>query len=124
MKKLLALVLLVALSVGFAREAVLGTPVLNQSQNIGEDIGSWSQSASNFAADSRGIRFMDMVDENVVWTAAYDGAGDRVNITEFGKTVDGGATWTTGSISAGSGGEIAMIKGINETVAYVRIRMI
>ncbi len=121
MKKLLALVLLVSVSVGFAREAVLGTPVLNQSQNIVEDIGSWVQSSSNFAVDSRGIRFMDMVDENVVWTAAYDGAGDRANIQEFGKSVDGGDTWTSGAITTCSGGELAMIKGINETTAYAVI---
>ena len=120
MKKLIVLVLLVALSVTFAGEAVLGS-ASNQFLNASEDIGFWTQSSSNFAVDSRGLRFMDAVDEDVIWTAAYDGSTGGGNIQEFGKTVDGGATWTTGTISACTGGELAMIKGVDNTRAYAVI---
>ena len=120
MKKLFVAMLLVAISVSFAREAVIGTPLMNQSSSTSDDIGSWTQSASNAGADSRGIRYMDAVDENTIWTAIYDGSG-KANIQTFGKTVDGGENWTSGDITSCTGGELAMIKGINATTAYAVI---
>ena len=121
MRKFLVFVLLATLSISIAKEAVLGNQAYDPSLNSSDDIGFWTQSFSGFTVESRGIKFMDMLDENVIWTAAYDGSTGGPNIQEVSKSVDGGENWSTYQITACTGGDMAMIKGIDETRAYAVI---
>ncbi len=76
MKKLLLSVF--ALSAGLAAQA------------------QWTEQATGFSSESRGINEIEILDENTVWCIAYDGIDTANNIQEFTKTTDGGTTWTAG----------------------------
>ena len=80
----------------------------------------WIEQSAGFTTASRGIRNFSIVDANIVWASAYDGSGSNANIQEFTKTVDGGATWTPGTIDVGNTGlGIGMIHARSATKAYV-----
>lgn len=80
----------------------------------------WQDQATGFAAASRGINHISIVDENVVWVNAYDGSGGGATIQEFSKTSDGGATWTPGVFNISSPGSgIAMVHGMDANTAYM-----
>jgi len=80
----------------------------------------WVEQATGFATASRGIRNISIVDANTVWACAYDGSGSNANVQEFTKTVDGGTTWTPGTIDVGNTTlGIAMIHARSATKAYV-----
>src|SRR5512142_2704976 len=78
----------------------------------------WTEQASGFAAASRGIKYVNIVDSSIVWATAYDGANTSNYIQEFTKTVNGGTLWTAGFINGCSGMEPAMIFAISATKAY------
>lgn len=61
--------------------------------------GEWIEEVSAFTAASRGINHISIVDPNVVWALAYDGTATAANVQEFTKTINGGATWTPGTIN-------------------------
>jgi PKD repeat protein len=79
----------------------------------------WEVQATGFAESSRGINYIDAVDNKIVWAMAYDGSGSGNKIKEFTKTIDGGNHWTPGVINIP--GEIypAMICAINKDTAWV-----
>ena len=80
----------------------------------------WTLQATGFSEASRGITDISIVDENIVWAVAYDGADTDNHIQEFTKTTDGGLTWTAGLIDIGSPGSgIAMISAISADVAWL-----
>lgn len=81
--------------------------------------GGWTIQASGFTTASRGIDYISVVDKNIVWAKAYDGANTNNKIKEFTKTTDGGVNWTPGTIDIT--GEIypAMIFGLNADTAWV-----
>ncbi len=82
-------------------------------------MAQWLPQASGFTTPSRGIGFMDAVNESVVWAAAYDGtAPDNAN-QEFTRTVNGGDLWTPGVVTGAEGTRISMIDGLNADTAYV-----
>ncbi len=82
--------------------------------------GNWIVQNSGFSAISRGINWISMVDQNIVWATAYDGSGTAANIQQFTKTTDGGNTWTPGNINVGNVGlGISMIHGISSTTAWL-----
>ena len=60
---------------------------------------SWTEQASGFSEASRGISEFSVVNANTVWALAYNGADTAINIQEFTKTTDGGATWVPGVIN-------------------------
>ena len=79
----------------------------------------WVEQATGFSAASRGLTNISIVDANTVWALAYDGSGTGANIQEFTKTIDGGTTWTPGTIDVGNTGlGIAMIHAVSATTAY------
>ena len=80
--------------------------------------GQWVQQATGFTAPSRGINYVSVVDENVVWAAAYDGSGTAAAIQEFTRTTNGGTTWTPGVINNATGLEMAMIFALNADTAF------
>jgi len=83
---------------------------------------SWNETFSGFTTDSRGISEISIVDANVAWAYAYDGATTTNVIRAITKTTDGGASWTavdpitlTGGINVG----ISEIFGIDADKAWV-----
>ncbi|HRY99244.1 MAG TPA: T9SS type A sorting domain-containing protein [Bacteroidales bacterium] len=79
----------------------------------------WVQQATGFAAASRGINHVSVVDQNIVWAAAYDGSGTAATIQEFTRTTNGGTLWTPGTVNGTVGLDMAMIFGINADTAWV-----
>ena len=62
---------------------------------------SWSISQNAaFSNGSIGIKFMDAVDNNVLWVMGYDGTSGntRRNYNWFSRTINGGSTFTSGVI--------------------------
>jgi hypothetical protein len=62
---------------------------------------SWSISQNAaFSNGSIGIKFMDAVDNNVLWVMGYDGTqgNTRRNYNWFSRTINGGSTFTSGVI--------------------------
>lgn len=60
---------------------------------------SWSitQNAS-FSITSAGIRFMDAVDQNVVWVVGYDGTAPSRNYNWYSVSSNGGTSFSSGNI--------------------------
>ncbi|MFA4851552.1 MAG: C10 family peptidase, partial [Bacteroidales bacterium] len=67
--------------------------------NVGGTPSAWIKQNSGFAKHSRGISQISIVDPNIVWAAAYNGVSSTNPIQEFTKTVNGGTTWTPGTIT-------------------------
>ena len=81
---------------------------------------NWELQNTGFSEVSRAASDISIVDENIVWVKAHDGADTDNHIQEFTKTIDGGLTWTPGTIEIGSSGSgIAMIHGLNATTAWI-----
>jgi len=82
--------------------------------------GNWIVQNSGFSAANRGVHWISIVDQNVVWATAYDGSGTNANIQQFTKTTDGGNTWTPGNINVGNAGlGISMVQGISSSTAWL-----
>ena len=82
--------------------------------------GNWIVENSGFSAVSRGINWISIVDQNVVWATAYDGSGANANVQQFTKTLDGGITWTPGNINIGNTAlGISMIDAISSSTAWL-----
>lgn len=82
--------------------------------------GNWIVQHSGFSAANRGVHWISIVDQNVVWATAYDGSGANANVQQFTKTTDGGTTWTPGNINVGNAGlGISMVQGISSTTAWL-----
>jgi len=79
----------------------------------------WKEQATGFTDASRGIDYIDLVDQNVVWATDFDGSNSDNKIKEFTKTIDGGSNWTPGIIDIP--GEIypAMICALDANTAWV-----
>lgn len=82
--------------------------------------GEWIEQASGFTTANRGINYISIVDPNVVWATAYDGSGAGANVQAFTKTIDGGTTWTPGTINVGNTGlGISMIHAFDASTAWL-----
>jgi len=80
----------------------------------------WTEQATGFTNQFRGINSIDIVDANTVWCVAYDGSGAGATIHEFTKTTDGGATWTPGAIDTGeNNSNIIDMSAISGTTCFV-----
>lgn len=82
----------------------------------------WQQVATGFTTASRGTSFISFANENVVWTDAYDGATPTNVIREWGRSIDGGNTWTNGVINLGASSTslgIGSIEAIDANTAFV-----
>lgn len=87
---------------------------------------TWEAQATGFVTASRGVSEIKIVNANVVWALAYDGAApippatEPQIIQEFTKTIDGGLTWTPGTINVGNSAyEINNICPVSATTAWV-----
>lgn len=80
----------------------------------------WTVQNTGFTTASRGIKSISIVDENIVWALGFDGSGLNANVQQYTKTVNGGTTWTPGTINISSTGSgIGMIQGLSDQVAYI-----
>lgn len=83
----------------------------------------WTAKATTFATTSRGIDHISIVDDNVIWAKAYDGSSNTpASVREFTRSVDGGNTWTSGSINLGLSQtllNVSSIHGVSSTTAWV-----
>lgn len=78
---------------------------------------NWATSqnaAYTFTNNSVGIRFIDAIDQNVVWTTGYDGFAPTRNYNNFSRTINGGNNWNTGVIFTST-----MNAVIGDTSSYV-----
>ena len=63
-----------------------------------EPTGEWILQNTTFNDQSRGINYISIVDENIVWGTSYDGSGSGDNVQEFTRTNNSGDTWNPGTI--------------------------
>ena len=78
----------------------------------------WTEQATGYTAVSRGVKNISIVDENTVWVSANDGSGAGAAVNEFSRTVDGGTTWTPGSVTEAAGMNISCITAVDANTAW------
>ncbi|RZK10066.1 MAG: T9SS type A sorting domain-containing protein [Flavobacterium sp.] len=82
----------------------------------------WTPKATGFNQVNRGVDDISIVDDNVIWAKAYDGASNTPqNVRQFTKSIDGGNTWTSGNINLGTGQNtlnISSITAVSSTTAW------
>ena len=81
----------------------------------------WEEQASGFWEESRGINFMDAVDENTAWAVGYDGTGGGLYETIYTKTIDGGNLWEADLIFVDDGYGLGNICGIDGNTAWAAV---
>jgi hypothetical protein len=74
----------------------------------------WIIQNSGFWDISRGIRFLDAVNENVAWATGYDGTGGGVYETIFTRTTNGGDLWEADIIFMDEGYSFGNICGLDD----------
>jgi photosystem II stability/assembly factor-like uncharacterized protein len=71
-------------------------------------------------ATAKGIRFLDAVDQNVVWTIGYDGNASNRAYNWWSLSTNGGATFTGGNVLPDTLTYVlANLEGIDATTAWV-----
>ena len=81
----------------------------------------WIEQASGFWDASRGINFLDAVDENTAWAVGYDGSGGGVYETLFTTTADGGSSWYASKIIIDEGYALGNICGLDGNTAWAAV---
>ena len=80
----------------------------------------WPTQNSNFSITSAGIKYMDVVNTNVVWAVGDDGTKPNANFNEFTMTNNAGTTYTSGLMFPDTMTyHPASIEGIDATTAWV-----
>ncbi len=74
----------------------------------------WLEQNVGFAAPGQYIISLDVVDENVVWVAAYPGL-------EFSRTTNGGSTWTPGALP-GTNAQPSAITALDASTAWAAVK--
>ncbi len=89
--------------------------------SFGQDF--WNVKATAFTQINRGIDDISIVNNNVIWAKAYDGASDTPqNVRQFTRSIDGGNTWSAGSINLGTNSttlNVSSIHAVSATTAWV-----
>lgn len=81
----------------------------------------WTEQASGFSTQSRGITHIHAYDTLIAWALAYDGVTPTNYILDFTHTANGGETWTAGTITNHTGYGASMICGIDSLTAWVPV---
>lgn len=83
----------------------------------------WTSKATTFSQVSRGLDDISIVDDDIVWAKAYDGASTTPqNVREYTRSTDGGNSWTSGLINLGASQtllSVSSISAISSTTAWV-----
>ncbi|MGZ3931615.1 MAG: WD40/YVTN/BNR-like repeat-containing protein, partial [Bacteroidia bacterium] len=81
---------------------------------------SWTAENSNFPNVSTGVKYMDAVNANVVWAIGYDGTAPNRNTNVFTRTINGGTTFTPGTIWPDTNTYFpGSLEGIDANTAFV-----
>jgi len=96
------------------------TKVRSSYINVGGTPLAWIKQNSGFVIASRGIEQIFIVNPYVVWATAYDGTAPTNYIREFTRTVNGGITWTPGTITFTNSTAygVSNIFAFNDTICY------
>jgi len=78
----------------------------------------WVTESSGFATAGYGINSISIVNSNVVWATAYDTSGTAI-VNKFTRTLNGGTTWTPGSITGAAALDLTSISAYNKDTAWV-----
>jgi photosystem II stability/assembly factor-like uncharacterized protein len=82
----------------------------------------WDSYSTGFANTSTSFSQASYVDANVLWVSAAPGDGSGDNYQQWGRSLDGGMTWTIGNINVGNPAlGIGSIHAISATKAYVAV---
>ncbi len=79
---------------------------------------TWIQEGLGFTATERGVMNVFIVNSQVVWVAAYDGSGNNAACEDFSKTVNGGTTWTPGTVNNATGLSFSQICAVSADTAW------
>ena len=79
---------------------------------------TWIQEGLGFTSTERGVMNISIVNNQVAWVAAYDGSGNGAAVEDFSKTVNGGTTWTPGTVNNATGLSFSEIYAINADTAW------
>ncbi len=75
---------------------------------------------AGFTVTSAGHRFLDAVDNNVVWLSGYDGQNAGLNYNWFSTTSNGGTSYTSGNIFSDTNSySLGNMEGIDNLTAWV-----
>ena len=72
--------------------------------SFGVNAQFWTEAATGFATPARSLNSISIVNANVIWANAFDNANQLAPIylvKEYTRSIDGGNTWTAGSINLG-----------------------
>jgi len=118
----IALALVMPGAAAFANTKTLSIAKSDSPTNnpLGRDEG-WIEQNSSFWEASRGIRFMDAVDENTAWAVGYDGSGGGVYETLYTRTIDGGDLWEADTIFMDDGYGLGNICGLDGDTAWAAV---
>lgn len=84
-----------------------------------QSLGTWQSKGSGITAANRSMQGVSAVDSNIVWAITYDPTGASTS-NEFTRTVDGGATWISGTVTLpGEEFFILDIFALNKDTAWV-----
>lgn len=97
--------------------------------SFGVNAQSWTEKATGFTTPGRGLYFISIADENVVWALGVDNqiGNDDLTIKEFTRSSDGGNTWTSGIINLGVGIitpadlGVSSITSVSNTTAWISV---
>ena len=81
----------------------------------------WTSQYTGNTNPYRGANYIHAVDANTVWLNFYDGASTLSSpapLQEYGKTTNGGTTWTAGAITNAANLYPSMIWGIDANKAF------
>jgi photosystem II stability/assembly factor-like uncharacterized protein len=83
--------------------------------------GQWIEQASGFWEPSRGINFMDAVNDSIAWAVGYDGSGGQVYETIYTRTVNGGDLWEADIIFGDTGYGLGNICALDGQTAWAAV---
>lgn len=82
----------------------------------------WEQYSTGFPNTSTSFPQASYVDADTLWIYAAPGDGSGDNYQQWGRSLDGGLTWTTGNINVGNTTlGIGSIHAISATTAYIAV---
>jgi len=77
----------------------------------------WVTQVSGFSTPL-GVNDISIVDANIVWASAFDTTGTGT-VNKFTRTLNGGTTWTAGSVTGANALDISSIDAYNKDTAWV-----
>ena len=83
--------------------------------------GQWTQLSTGFTNPSTGVRYLHVVDEEIVWFTAYDGSNATALSTSYCKTLNGGISWENSEVAGYSGYGTSMIFALNGSIAWMPV---